>query len=64
MCYEMLKNSLSASSAAAVKRTNSAMSMFIETINYLNKNWDAIRGKILIRRAKAILGILLGNSFP
>lgn len=63
MCYDIVKNALSANSPTAVKRTNSAMSMYIQTINYMSKKWDAVTDKMFKQRFKDILGTLLGKSF-
>lgn len=60
----MLQNSFSADSAKVVKRTNTLMSMYLGTINYMNKYWDALTEKEVMLRVKAALKVVLGKSFP
>ena len=60
----MLQNSFSADSAKVVKRTDTLMSMYLGTINYVNKYWDALTEKEVMRRVKAALKVVLGKSFP
>lgn len=60
----MLKNSFSADSVKVVKRTNALISMYLGTINYVDKFWDALTEKEVMRRVKAALKVVLGKSFP
>lgn len=60
----MLQNSFSADSAKVVKRTDTLMSMYLGTINYMNKYWDALTEKEVMLRVKAALKVVLGKSFP
>ena len=40
------------------------MSMYLGTINYVDKFWDALTEKEVMRRVKAALKVVLGKSFP
>ena len=60
----MLQNSFSADSTKVVKRTDTLMSMYLGTINYVNKYWDALTEKEVMRRVEAALKVVLGKSFP
>lgn len=61
ICYEMLKNSFSAASAAVVKWRNSGISMYLQLINYLTKTWKPVADKIFKQEVKAALEKILGK---